>query len=141
LLQDDFAQQFAKEDDRCLQHFRGAFNSLGRRPDGNMCLHVSLPVRPCLKWLPNLSLWEQPLLSVLDVFSVGWVGIRPSQGAAAEMLPKMTHGPAYPPEHWGAHCKQDQIMLKLLHEMCFWRSDKKYHVLNTITTFKLFNET
>ena len=29
----------------------------------------------------------------LDVFSVGWVIIRPDQGAAAEMLPKMTHDP------------------------------------------------
>jgi len=32
---------------------------------------------------------------VLDVFSVRWVIKRPSQGVAAEMLPKMTHDPTY----------------------------------------------
>jgi len=45
----------------------------------------------CYKCQPNLSLQEQLLLFVLDVFGMGWVIIRPSQGAAAEMLPKMTH--------------------------------------------------
>jgi len=40
----------------------------------------------------NLSLREQPLLPALDMFGMGWVIIRPSQGAAAEMLPK-THDP------------------------------------------------
>ena len=30
------------------------------------------------------------MLHVLDVFSLGWVGIHISQGAAAELLPKMT---------------------------------------------------
>jgi len=38
---------------------------------------------------------KQPLLPVLDVFSMGWVGKRLAQGVAAEMLPKMTHKPAY----------------------------------------------
>jgi len=33
------------------------------------------PVRHCLKCQPILSLREQPLLPVLDVFSVGWVGL------------------------------------------------------------------
>jgi len=47
------------------------------------------------KCQPNLSLQEQPLLNALDVFGVGWVIIRPFHGAAAEMLPKMTHDPTY----------------------------------------------
>jgi len=51
-------------------------------------------LRRLLNILPNLSVREQPLLPVLDVFSAGWVEIRPSQGAAAEMLPKMTQDPA-----------------------------------------------
>ena len=61
----------------------------------------------------NLSIREQPLLPVLDVFSMGWIIKRPSQGAAAEMLPKMTHDPTYctPAEHRRAHCKQD---------LCHW---------------------
>jgi len=42
----------------------------------------------------NLSLREHPLLPALDVFSMGWITKRPSQGAAAEMLPK-THDPTY----------------------------------------------
>jgi len=37
---------------------------------------------------------EQPLLSTLVVFDMGWVIKGPSQGAAAEMLPK-THHPTY----------------------------------------------
>jgi len=53
------------------------------------------PLRHLFKCLLNLSLREQPLLPVLDVFSVGSVGIHPSHGAAAELLPEMTHGPAY----------------------------------------------
>jgi len=32
---------------------------------------------------------------MLDMFSAGWVGKRPFQGALAEMLPKMTQDPAY----------------------------------------------
>ena len=40
------------------------------------------------KCLLNLSTWGQPLLPVLDVFGMGWVIKRPSQSAAAEMLPK-----------------------------------------------------
>ena len=48
----------------------------------------SPPVRHCLKFQPNLSTWEQPLLPALDVIGMGWVIKRPSQGAAAEMLPK-----------------------------------------------------
>ena len=40
----------------------------------------------------NLSIREQPLLPVLDVFGMGCVMRRPFQGAAAEMLPK-THDP------------------------------------------------
>jgi len=43
----------------------------------------------------NLSLREQPLLPALDAFGMGWVITRPSQGAVAEMLPKMTHDPTY----------------------------------------------
>jgi len=44
----------------------------------------------------NLSLRQQPLLSALDVFGMGWVIKRPSQGqgAAVEMLPN-THDPTY----------------------------------------------
>jgi len=53
------------------------------------------PLQHFLKCLLNLLVQEQPLLPVLDVFSVGWVRIRPSQGAAAEMLLKMTHNPAH----------------------------------------------
>jgi len=43
----------------------------------------------------NLSLREQPLLPVLNVFGMGWVITRPSQSAAAQMLPKMTHDLTY----------------------------------------------
>jgi len=32
---------------------------------------------------------------VLDVFSAGWVGKRLAQGVVAEMLPNVTHDPAY----------------------------------------------
>ena len=51
------------------------------------------PLRHFLKFLPNLSIREQPLSPSLDVS--GWVIKRPSQGVAAEMLPKMTHDPTY----------------------------------------------
>ena len=40
------------------------------------------------KCQPNLSIREQPLLPSLDVFGMGWVMKRPSQSAAAEMLPR-----------------------------------------------------
>ena len=58
------------------------------------CLHVALRLRNFSKCLLNLSTWEQSLLPVLDVFGMGWVIKRPSQGAAAEMLPKTYH-PTY----------------------------------------------
>jgi len=45
---------------------------------------------------------EQPLLPVLDVYSVGWVGKRLAQGVGAEMLPQMTHNPAN--ARWTARC-------------------------------------
>jgi len=48
-----------------------------------------------LKCLLNLSPREQPLLLALDMFSVKLVEQRPSQGAAAEMLPKMTRDATY----------------------------------------------
>jgi len=64
---------------------------MGRKTDAftwpSLLRHLS-------KWLLNLSTWEQPLLPVLDVFGMGWVIKRPSQGAAAEMLPK-TYDPTY----------------------------------------------
>jgi len=42
-------------------------------------------------WL-NLSLREEPLLSMLDVFRPGWVSYRkrPFQGAVVSLLPRMT---------------------------------------------------
>jgi len=52
-------------------------------------------LRHLLKCLPNLSSWERPLLPMLNVFGVGWVIIRPSQDAPAEILAKMTHDPTY----------------------------------------------
>ena len=64
----------------------------GEGPDAFMWPSL---LRHYLKYLPNLSPLEQPLLLALDVFSVGWVKQRPSQGAAAEMLPKMTHDTTY----------------------------------------------
>ena len=61
--------------------------------EDDQCLHVALSVTVFLKCQPNLSLREQPLLPVLDVFSVDWV--RPFQGAAASLLPRMTEDPAF----------------------------------------------
>jgi len=49
-------------------------------------------LRHFLKCLPNMSSWQQPLLHALDLFSVGWVIQCPSQGAAAQILPK-TYAP------------------------------------------------
>ena len=49
-------------------------------------------LRHFLKCLTNMSSWQQPLLHALDVFSLGWVIQRPSQGAAAQILPK-TYAP------------------------------------------------
>jgi len=46
------------------------------------------------KCLLNLSTWEQPLLPVSDVLGMGWVIKLPSQGVAAEMVPK-TYDPTY----------------------------------------------
>jgi len=48
------------------------------------------PVRHSLQMSTKLR--EQTLLPALDVFGMGWIIKRPSQGAA-EMLPKMTHDP------------------------------------------------
>ena len=69
----------------------GSYNKMGRQ------MTSCGPPRCSISWkcLLNLLVQEQPLLPVLDVFSVGWVRIRPSQGAAAEMLLKMTHNPAH----------------------------------------------
>ena len=64
---------------------------LGRKTDA---ITWSSLLRHFLKCLLNLLTWEQSLLPVLDVFGMGWVIKRPSQGAAAEMLPK-TYDPAY----------------------------------------------
>ena len=64
------------------------------------------PVRHCLKCQPNLSTWEQPLLPALDVFDMRLVIKRPSQGAAAEMLPK-NHNPTY--SSWTPYRRQDKI--------------------------------
>ena len=50
-------------------------------------------LRHFLKCLPYLSSREEPLLLTLDVFCVGWVKQRTSQGTTTEMLPKMTHEP------------------------------------------------
>ena len=58
------------------------------------------------KCQPNLSIREQLLLPALDVFGMGQVIIRPSQGAATQMLPKTTTQRT-PAEHREAHCKQD----------------------------------
>jgi len=58
------------------------------------CLHVALLYDIRYKCQLNLSLREQPLLPALDVFGMGWVIKRPSQGAATKMLP-MTHDPTY----------------------------------------------
>jgi len=60
--------------------------------EDDRCLHVALLYDIWYKCQLNLSPREQPLLTALDVFGMGWVIKRPSQGAAAEMLPK-THDP------------------------------------------------
>jgi len=60
--------------------------SLTREDD--RCLHVALLYDIQYKCQLNLSIWEQQLLPVLDVFGIVWVIKRPSQGPAAEMLPK-----------------------------------------------------
>jgi len=39
----------------------------------DICSHVALPVAAFIELLTNLSFREQPLLPVVDVFSVGWV--------------------------------------------------------------------
>jgi len=59
------------------------------------CFHVALSLQHFLKCLQNLLFREQPLLPVLDAFSVGWVRKHSPHGAAAEILLKMTHDPAY----------------------------------------------
>jgi len=61
-----------------------------------------------LQCLPNLSLREEPLLPVLDVFGAGWVWKRPFQGAATSLLPKMTEDPTYCSWTPRSHRKQDQ---------------------------------
>jgi len=73
-----------------------AFKWPSRGEEGR-CLHVPpLPLlRHFLKCLPNLSPREQPVLLALDVFSVGRVIRRPSQGAETKMRPKTTHDPTY----------------------------------------------
>ena len=54
------------------------------------------PLLHSLKCFLKLSLRKQLLLPVLDVFSVSWVGIHHSQGAAAELLlAKMIQDQAY----------------------------------------------
>jgi len=60
------------------------------------CLHVALPVAAFLEMLTKclLNMRATAALPVLDVFSMGWVIKRPSQGMAAEMLPK-TYDPTY----------------------------------------------
>ena len=52
------------------------------------------PVRHSLQSQLSMSLREQLLLPARDVFGVGWVVTRSSQGAASEMLPT-THDPTY----------------------------------------------
>jgi len=56
---------------------------------------VALPVAAFIELLAKSVASRANTATSLDVFNVGWVRIRPSQGAAAEMLPKMTHDPAY----------------------------------------------
>ena len=69
---------------------------------------MASPLRHSTKFLLNLLLREQSLLPILDVFSVGWVGIRPSQGATAALrLAKITQDPACSNWTRGAHCEQD----------------------------------
>jgi len=57
---------------------------------------VALPVTALLEMSTKsvAALREQPLLPVLDVFSVGWEVEHLTQGAASEMLSNMTHDPA-----------------------------------------------
>jgi len=78
--------------------------------EDDRCLHVALPVATfhCLKCSLKLSLREQPLLPVVDVFSAGWVGKALFQGTVASLLPKMTQEPAYCSWTPRAHHKQDQ---------------------------------
>ena len=54
------------------------------------------PVRHSLQMStkPVNAIRKQPLLLALDVFGMGWVIKRPSQGGAAFLLPK-THDPTY----------------------------------------------
>jgi len=53
---------------------------------------VALPVAAFIEMLTKSVAPRATTAAVLDVFSVNWVGIRPSQ---AKMLPKMTNDPAY----------------------------------------------
>jgi len=53
------------------------------------------PARHRYKCQLNLSIREQTLLPALDVCGMGWVIKRPSQSAAAEMLPKTSAGFTY----------------------------------------------
>ena len=61
----------------------------------------------------NLSIQEQPLLPALDVFGLGWVMKRPSQGVAAEMLQKTQHTTA---EHRGAYSRQVSVIEQLAYK-------------------------
>jgi len=79
------------------------------------------PLQHLLKCSPNMLLWEQPLLPVLDVFSVGRVGIRPSAerlpyAAAAERLPCMTQDPTYSRTPRGS-----------LQDHCYWAASLEEH--------------
>jgi len=64
--------------------------------EDDRCLHVVLLYDIRYKCHLNLPLREQPLLPSLDVLSLVWVITCPSQGGAAEILPKMIHDPIYP---------------------------------------------
>ena len=71
------------------------------------CPQVALPAA-FPKRLPNLSIREQRLLPVLDVFRASFVRIRPNQGGAAFLLQMVTKTQHAAVEHRGVHCKQDQ---------------------------------
>ena len=75
--------------------------------------------RHLLKCLQNLSLRDQPLLTVLDMLGADWVGKRPLQEAAASLLPEDYWRPSITAEHQRAHGKQDRLVASVLSIQCY----------------------
>ena len=56
---------------------------------------MALPVAAFLEMLTKSVTTKAIAATRAGCVQLGWVMIRPSQGAATEMLPKMTHDPTY----------------------------------------------